>query len=105
MLTFVNSVIGTINNSLKTQFCNFLRIQESTNVTPCSPAQSTCSLCNRQKRNVFSMKVTFIFFPSHPESSLCSHAQSLGHAYLPAFSAKEDTPESSRAAWPNSRGE
>lgn len=28
MLTFVNSVIATINNSLKTQFCNFLRIQE-----------------------------------------------------------------------------
>lgn len=28
MLTFVNSVIVTINNSLKTQFCNFLRIQE-----------------------------------------------------------------------------
>lgn len=26
MLTFVNSVIVTINNSLRTQFCNFLRI-------------------------------------------------------------------------------
>lgn len=28
MLTFVNSVIVTINNPLRTQFCNFLRIGE-----------------------------------------------------------------------------
>ena len=38
--------------------------------------------------------------PCRPPSA---HPQGLGHAYLPASLAKEGTPDSSRAAWVNSR--
>lgn len=40
--------------------------------------------------------------PCRPPSA---HPQGLGHAYLPTSLAKEGTPDSSRAAWVNSREE
>lgn len=57
------------------------------------------------KRDGSSIKVMkFIFFPL-PCRPPSAHPQGLGHAYLPASLAKEGAPDSSRAAWLNSREE
>lgn len=69
-LTFVNSVIVTINNSLKTQFCHFFKDRRVNRCCSLQPGQKSMQFVQLgEKKWIFhkSHEVRkFTFFPSHP---------------------------------------